>query len=127
VDRVLEIPEIYINWLKKLPLYIEKDRFIFVHAGLNFDRKDIFSDIHSLLFSYDFRIDFEKLGNRTIIHGHQTIDRAFLLEQKPHYQKDGFIDIDTGCVYSESPGMGILTALNLDTMDFIFQENIEKQ
>ena len=36
------------------------------------------------------------------------------------------IVLDNGCVYPERPGMGSLTALELDTMTLHFQENIDQ-
>jgi len=45
-------------------------KVIAVHAGLNFSRADNFEDKYSLLWQREMKIDYSKLGDRVIVHGH---------------------------------------------------------
>lgn len=125
IKSVKDIPKQYIDWISTLPYYRFSGSYIMVHAGLNFQEDDLFSDTYSMMFSYNFQVDHKKLGERIVIHGHYPIGKTFFDEQKRNYKTDGFLDLDLGCVYVANPEMGILTALNLKTMDVIFQENID--
>lgn len=125
-----EIDDYYLDFIHDLPHYVEIGRFIFVHGGLNFDHPDPLYDQESMLWErywYD-KINYEWLEDRYIIHGHTPI---------PQQQHEGLlllakngpgrmINLDTGCVYPYREGMGLLTAVNLDTFEGIYQANIDQ-
>ncbi|MEN9610521.1 MAG: hypothetical protein RLZZ628_1335 [Bacteroidota bacterium] len=74
---VRNIPEKYIAFFKSLPLYMTTEKYILVHAGLNFKAQDPFSDAESLTWIRYWYMDLDKdwLNGRIILHGHtpQTI------------------------------------------------------
>jgi len=49
-DWAGEIPEKYIRWMDQLELFVETEKFIAVHAGLNFDAENPFEDTRSMLW-----------------------------------------------------------------------------
>lgn len=130
-DAILpgEIDAYYLDFINNLPYYVELGRFIFVHGGLNFSLDDPLLDQESMLWErywYD-HIDYEWLGDRYIIHGHTPIEhrvhKGMLALAKNG--SDRAINLDTGCVYPDRDGMAILSAVNLDTFEGIYQENID--
>jgi len=125
-----QIDDYYLDFIHNLPNYLEMGRFIFVHGGLNFDVKDPLEDQESMLWErywYD-NIDYDWLGDRYIIHGHTPIpltEHWGLLTQAKSGSNRA-INLDTGCVYAERSDMAVLTAVNLDTFEGIYQENIDQ-
>ena len=55
VIRPSEIPEKYIRWMMSLEYFVETEKFIAVHAGLNFNLDDPFSDTRSMLWTRESR------------------------------------------------------------------------
>jgi serine/threonine protein phosphatase 1 len=84
VDYAWKIPEKYILFFQSLPFYIVTDNYILVHAGLNFDGQDPFSDTNAMAwlgYWYD-SIDRNWLNGKIILHGHtpqskQNIEKMF--------------------------------------------------
>lgn len=118
------IPEFYISWMDKLPLYHELDKFVLVHAGLNFELDDPFEDTFSMLWVKDYRIIPEKIGFRQLIHGHvpMGLDYIYIAITQKGYL---FIDLDNGCYMANRPGYGNLLALELGTMELKIQPNLD--
>jgi|ERR1043165_644191 serine/threonine protein phosphatase 1 len=116
-----EMPELYKNFFNETEFYIADGRFIFVHAGLNFQKSDIFEDKDAMLWIRDWKPSRGRLEGRLIIHGHTPRRRKFILEHQIH----GTVNIDGGCVYPKESGLGNLVAYNATEDQFIFQENIE--
>jgi serine/threonine protein phosphatase 1 len=58
------------------------------------------------------------LSNKIIIHGHRpvTVDSCIKTVQS----NKSVINIDTGCVYSNKPGYGTLTAIEINTRTLYF-------
>lgn len=113
----------YRTLLDSLPFYIVLDDFILVHAGMNFERYAPFTDTWAMLWTRSDRVDSSQIGNRRLICGHTphgipTI-RASLRKR--------MILLDNGCVYVNKSGLGNLTALELNSMELSFQENIDMQ
>jgi len=124
VTNVDQIPEKYIEWIKGLKYFYELDQYVLVHAGMNFQRRDPFDDLHAILWSKSFTPEPEKIGDRTIIHGHVPVSLDFLkaIISDPHRK---FIPLDTGCYYPDKPGMGTLVALELNSLQLLIQPNVE--
>jgi len=123
-DTVDDIPERYIDFINKLPFYIELDDFIIVHAGFNYLSTDPFSDQDSMLHIRDFVVDPEKTRYKTIIHGHYATplqDILYHVIERRNYR----INIDNGCVYTHREGMGNLFVLNLKDLSYIIQPCID--
>jgi len=115
VDRPKDIPEKYIQWMKDLKYYVELDDFIIVHAGLNFSNKDPFEDKRAMIWARDFKIQPERIGNKTIIHGHVPVNHEFI-ELAMNSNDYKFISIDNGVYIQRRPGYGNLVALELNEM-----------
>lgn len=127
VNQNEDIPEKYIDWMKRLDYYFELDDYILVHAGLNFLRTDPLADLKEMMWVrrwYD-QIDRNWLGKRIIVHGHTPTKKSAVEKSLKILDHLPVIDIDAGCYY-ETEGFGNLTAFNLDSRELIFQPNLDK-
>ena len=115
-----------IEFLAGLKRFHVTDRFIFVHAGLNFEWNDPFKDTDAMLRIRHWHdaTNYEWLGNRIIVHGHTAIKKNEIEElcSKIRYKK--VMNIDCSCAYN-IPNESFLCALNLDDLLLTFQPNIE--
>jgi serine/threonine protein phosphatase 1 len=115
-----EVPQQYIDFIKRTKYFIATREFIFVHAGLNFRLKNPFLDKKAMLWTRDEYFDPLKINNRMMIHGHTPLS----LENIRHPGNRHNINIDGGCVYNYKPGYGNLIALSLPDMKIIVVPNI---
>jgi len=122
VSKARDIPEKYITWMRKLPYYVELDRFVLVHAGLNFTDVDPFKDKRAMLWSRDFEIRPEKIGGRRIIHGHVPVNME-LITLSVQNSSLPFIDLDNGPYITGREGFGNMVALELGGMEMVIQYN----
>jgi serine/threonine protein phosphatase 1 len=116
-----DIPHRYRYFLRSLPHYILLDDFVIVHASLNFDLADPFADSVAMLWQRECYVDTSRTGGRRLVSGHTPVTR----EQLETSLKGDRILIDNGCVFAGLPGLGSLTALELNTMALTFQANID--
>lgn len=124
VDDMRLFPVSYIDWIKSLPLYVELDKFLVVHAGFNFDAPDIFADEHAMMWIRDFKVIPEKINYRRIIHGHVPVSLDFIhasLKSDAYH----FIALDNGVYMTNRPGFGNLLALELSTRELLVQPNLD--
>ncbi len=121
VEDPCEIPSVYRNFLANLPYFFELDKFILVHAGLNFLADDPFKDTEAMLWNRAGAADPRRTKGKTIISGHTPVSRETIRESLA----TGHILLDNGCVYKDQPGLGTLAALELDTLSLYFMKNIE--
>lgn len=119
-----ELPEYHISFFKKLPYYVLLDDYIIVHAGINFEAEEPFSDYRSMVWCRDCENDLIKSGNRIVVHGH-TPTPIEELKAPGKLQIEKQINLDTGCVYNTFTGMGNLTAVDLDSLQVYNTENID--
>ncbi|MBI9037075.1 MAG: serine/threonine protein phosphatase [Bacteroidales bacterium] len=124
VKNISDIPEKYINWIRELELYIELEKYILVHAGLNFSIENPFDDKESMLWIRDYKIIPKKINHKKIIHGHTPVSLEFiyLMNKKRNYH---FLDLDNGCCLVNNEGYGNLVAYELNTHEIVVQNNIE--
>lgn len=94
-------------------------KYIIVHAGLNFKNADIFADKHSLLWERNTQIDYSKLQDRIIVHGHTPQPLNFTKRQLKQIDTDKILNIDNGCVFKEDQALGALTAIELNSKKII--------
>jgi serine/threonine protein phosphatase 1 len=120
VKHVSEIPSIYLDFIRHTEIYVETAEYIFVHAGLNFNKSDPFSDYDSMKWIRKMEVDPTKIGNRTIVHGHVPAPLPLLLKLRKFN-----INLDAGCVYKEIPGMGNLLAYDVSNKKFFSVPNCE--
>lgn len=123
-----EIDTKYIDLLQSMDYYREYENLILVHAGLNLTLARPLLDYEAMLWlRYDDQegqIDTSWLGDRMIVHGHTPYPRQKICEQLEERQAVPIVGIDNGCVYQQ-PGMHHLCALALDTMELVFERNVD--
>lgn len=119
-----DFPKEYLEWMKNLEYYIELDNFFLVHAGFNFKLKNPFEDKNSMLWIREYDIDKKKVGNKRIIHGHVPVSLEFidLNIKNKNYQ---YIDLDNGAYMTKRDGFGNLIALELNSMEYKVQYNLD--
>lgn len=116
-----EIPLAYRRFIEEMPYYRLLPDFVLVHASINFAIPDPFADTEAMLWSRSLEVRRELIGGRRVVGGHTPMTRD---EIRRGLAGDRIV-LDNGCVYREQPGMGSLAALELDTMQLFFQENID--
>lgn len=126
VSDINMVPEKYINWMADLPLFHELDKWLVVHAGLNFEIDDPYEDKNAMLWVREYKVKPEKIGNRRMVHGHVPVSLEFihLTLRNDNYP---FIDLDNGCYMSNKSGYGNLVALELDSLMLKVQANIDME
>ncbi len=124
ITKAKDIPKKYIDWLEKLKFYVETEKFIIVHAGLNFEVEDPFSDKIAMTSLRNFDVDLIKTGNRRVIHGHVPLSIDFI-ESLIENEKSPYIAIDNGCYNRDKVNMGNLLALEINSLRVVKQHNID--
>jgi len=108
INSYADMPHKYKQFFSDTKFYIATPDYIFVHAGLNFQKPDIFEDKEAMLWTRNFNPQQPILGNKILVHGHTPQSLEFILNQKTNC-----LNIDGGCVYKTHPQLGNLVALNL--------------
>lgn len=124
LKNVDELPEKYVNWLDSLEYYAEVDGYVLVHAGLNFEIEDPFSDTHAMMWVKDFQADLSKIENRKVVHGHVPVSLDFINLVKGS-ENFPFIDLDNGVYMDGKDGFGNLVALELSSLELVIQNNVD--
>jgi serine/threonine protein phosphatase 1 len=101
----------YVDFFKELPYYFSFKEFLFVHAGFNDEANNPFEDKHHMIWECREHYKNVLLQNKIIVHGHRPITESE--SKKQLFESKNVINIDTGCVYSNMPGYGKLTAIEL--------------
>lgn len=114
-----EMDPVYKQFFAQTKFFLRSGKFIFVHAGLNFNTSDPLADKDAMLWIRNFSIDPQWLGDRYLIHGHTPITIEEIFRQ----QGTRTINLDGGCVFTFSPGLGNLVALNISEGKFISVRN----
>jgi len=115
------VPYQYMEWMHKLPHFIEVDNYILVHAGLNFKVNDPLDDKQGMLWSRHWYHEIRKdwLRGRIIVHGHTPINQNEVKASLSILDEILALNIDNGCVY-DRPGQGQLCVFNMDTRELLF-------
>lgn len=125
VKRPRDIDKKYIEWLRGGEYFIELDKYILVHAGMNFNIPNPFDDVRSMMWMREFEVDSRKTGGKKVIHGHVPIEYS-MIETFIKSTNYDFIALDNGVYYKDSKaGFGNLMALDLDSLELIAQPNID--
>lgn len=124
VEFAGDIPEKYIEWMRKLRYYAELEKYIIVHAGLNFAIDDPLTDQFAMLWTKDFKVNPAKIRYKKVIHGHTPVDLEFM-DHVIRSRQYHFIDLDNGVYIPNRPGYGNLTAFELNTGQLLVQPNID--
>ena len=121
ISSVNELSGKYLTFLKRTKFFIATNKYIFVHAGLNFRIENPFTDKEAMLWIRDEYFDKSKINNRILIHGHTPIPFESVFKQV----NPNKVNIDGGCVYIDKSGFGNLIALSLPDMKLIVIKNVE--
>jgi serine/threonine protein phosphatase 1 len=120
-----DIPAYYRFFLRGLPLILEDDQFIFVHASLDMSKEDPITQTSTeyMLWGDDGFVSDNEIPGRIIVSGHRIRTVGFIKESldQPHIQ------IDNGAFSNQPPEFGHLVALNLDSMQLTFQRWVDKE
>lgn len=127
IKHFKELDKKYVKWLTALLPYLEKNEYIFVHAGLNFESDNPLKDKQSMSWIRNWysRIDYDWLGKRKIIHGHTPKPKPEIEKMFTEFKNLKVMNIDNGCFMKDEKGFGNLCCLELNKMDLIFQQNID--
>ncbi|MEE4197084.1 MAG: metallophosphoesterase family protein [Bacteroidales bacterium] len=118
------IPQKYIEFFQSLPYFIELDDYLIVHAGFNFTANNPFEDTESMVWIRTEENDPEFTKNKKIIHGHTPVPFQ-QIKMNIQNSTSRIYNIDSGCVYLKFNDLGILTALNMDTLELIAAKNVD--
>lgn len=111
IKSLKDLSQQYIHFFKGLRLYYSFHQFLFVHAGFNDEIKNPFEDKYHMIWTCRGKYTNPILSDKTIIHGHSPIPESFC--QQSILDNNQVINIDTGCVYSDTFGYGRLSAIEL--------------
>ena len=115
----------HIEWMSKGKFFIELDKFILVHAGMNFNIPNPFDDTMSMMWARDFKVDINKTGGKKVIHGHVPVEYS-LIQLFIESEGYNFIALDNGVYYKDQKvGFGNLMALELNNMELVAQPNVD--
>jgi serine/threonine protein phosphatase 1 len=125
IKDLRDMPQKYIDWMDQMPTHLELEKYVLVHAGLNFEEDDPFTDDHSKMWLRDFAARPEKIGGRLLIHGHVplSLEEIFMMRDNP--DNFGHIDLDNGVYMAGRQGYGNLVALELNSMELYSQYNLD--
>jgi serine/threonine protein phosphatase 1 len=117
----------YRYFFENLLPYVITDKYILVHAGLNFSNKDPLEDENSMRWirSWYDDIRYVWLNGRFIIHGHTPIPVQSIQNLLHKIYETRVLNLDNGCVYYNEKGFGSLCALELETHTLYFEECID--
>lgn len=118
ITSLKDIEPKYIVFIKGLSYYFAFEEFLFVHAGFNDSNINPFADKYSMIWLCKQTYENPLLMNKIIIHGHQPVTVEVCKEIVQ--SNKNVINLDTGCVYSDMTGFGILTAIELNTRFLYF-------
>ncbi len=121
ISNLDDLPVKYLNFFRDTKYYITTSKYIFVHAGLNFNLDNPFLDKKAMLWTRDTEYDLLKAKGRIVIHGHTPTPISKIKLQVQSHN----INLDSGCVYSNKKGRGYLTAIQLPQKRFISIKNID--
>lgn len=116
------IEDKYIELILGTRFFYETEKFVIVHAGLNFNIANPLTDKDKMISSRIDYCDSSKIGGRKLIIGHTPFD----LDKIKLSLGTDLIRLDGGCVYFRSiQGLGYLAALELDSMELFYLQNID--
>ncbi|MCD4695949.1 MAG: hypothetical protein K8S16_06870, partial [Bacteroidales bacterium] len=78
-----------------------------------------------MLWVRDYDIESQKIKNKKIIHGHVPVNLEFIDISIRNNKSYKFIDLDNGCYMTEREGFGNIVALELNSMEYKVQYNLD--
>lgn len=120
--RMLDIDPMYFDFIESMSHYLEDPKYFYAHAGFNFESEDPFTDVQSMLWIRDFKVDTKVTGNKKVVHGHTPIDIDFIKDVILHPERDHFIALDNGVYLRGFRGKGRLLAFETGSNELIEQK-----
>ncbi len=114
IKSLSDLDHVYIDFFESLPYYFSFRQYLFVHAGFNDSICDPFSDKYQMLWARREKYTNSVLVDKIIVHGHSPIPLS-VCKQLIH-DNSRVINTDTGCVYADKVGYGVLSAIELHSM-----------
>ncbi len=114
IINVSELPARYLDFFYGLKYFYVFENFIFVHAGFNDEISDPFEDKFDMVWARRESYKNPVLKKYTIIHGHTPVPLDVC--RKMIKEREQVINIDTGCIYGDTHGLGHLSAVELKSM-----------
>lgn len=124
IESFEKLPRKYVDFLESLPHYFELADFYLVHAGFDFKQHDIFADKDAMLNIRNYKVDWDKLDDKALVHGHTPT--ALHIIKKAISHREPKLNLDAGCVYYKNAAYGNLVALDLDSLQLFVQPNIDR-
>ena len=124
LDHTHQILPKYLPFLSNLPFCFELDKYILVHAGINFSVKRPLEDYESMLWRKEF-FPVHSRASKIIITGHKP--RALNEIEDDILYKRRVLRLDNGAVYTKRAGMGNLLCLDITNNQLYIQANIEER
>ena len=122
INSIEELDEKYLKFFKELKYFIILEKYVLVHAHLNFFTKTPFDDKFTMLWSRDTKVYSEKINDRKIICGHTPKSIPDIISSL----NTNKIFLDGGCVHKfTKPNMGYLCALDLNKFQLYYTPNID--
>jgi serine/threonine protein phosphatase 1 len=118
IKSIKDIESIYTDFFNELPYFFAFREYLFVHGGFNDDDTNPFDDKELMLWESRKKYINPMLKDKIIVHGHRPVTVAECIENVRI--KNNVINLDTGRVYSDVPGYGKLTALELNSRSLYF-------
>ena len=124
INHLHELDRRYVSWFRNLKSYHETETHIYVHAGFNFDRVNIYNDERAYYWIRQMNVDPVKTKGRIVVHGHTpktlTEIKSLISSQSQHFE----VCIDNGCVYDLEEKNNLL-AFFPENSTIIIQKNID--
>jgi serine/threonine protein phosphatase 1 len=122
LDHPSKLEKKYIDFFHSLRYYVLLDDFVLVHGGVDFELPNPLSDLYSMVWIRNTYVDTKKIGGRRLIVGHTPRSLDMIAES---IDSDRIL-LDGGCVYLHKfPNYGYLCALELNSMELFYQQNID--
>ncbi len=118
------LPTKYVKFIDSLPYYLELPDYFLVHAGFDFNQKNIFKDKDAMLNIRNYKVNWSKIDNKRLLHGHTPTPLHGIIKAIAH--TDAKVNLDAGCVYYRNAAYGNLLALDLDSQEIFIQPNIDR-
>ena len=123
-DNYME--EKYVQWMEDLPYHLESPGYILVHAGFDFFGPPL-ENKKAMIWERRWyaAIDYDWLGDRTILHGHTPIPKTEIENMRDVIAIHQVLDIDAGCVFTRGQ-YGRLCAFDMDQRELTFVLRVEE-
>ena len=107
----------WIEWMNQLKYYHEEPDYYFVHAGFSWSKP--FEDLDAMLWE---RFPSRDMG-KPVVCGHTPTPYTKIKKILKSASRN--IYLDNGCFVTWEKGYGKLLALNLDTKELTYENNID--